>query len=144
MRQNKNTWFYIGGSGLDRTDDFQKFCRQDWIGFNFIGSGLDSNSKISQHAHLWLLPPLVSHLFELVSKFRSGRVLVLQQVLVCVGEFNIHCNQLMSETICYPYTVSTELPNCQWLIELFCSYINNEKLVVLWWTASAWILNRWF
>jgi len=32
-RQNSisNTWFYIGGSGLDRTDDFQKFC----------GSGLD-------------------------------------------------------------------------------------------------------
>ena len=29
MRQN--TWFYIGGSGLDRTDDFQKFG----------GSGLD-------------------------------------------------------------------------------------------------------
>jgi len=31
MRQNKNTWFYMGGSGLDRTDDSQKFC----------GSGLD-------------------------------------------------------------------------------------------------------
>jgi len=31
MRQNKNIWFYMGGSGLDRTDDFQKFC----------GSGLD-------------------------------------------------------------------------------------------------------
>jgi len=31
MRQNKNTRFYNGGSGLDRTDDFQKF----W------GSGLD-------------------------------------------------------------------------------------------------------
>jgi len=31
MRQKKNKWFYIGGSGLDRTDDFQKFC----------GSGLD-------------------------------------------------------------------------------------------------------
>jgi len=30
-RQNKNTYFYIGGSGLDRTDDIQKFC----------GSGLD-------------------------------------------------------------------------------------------------------
>ena len=29
MRQNKNTWFYIGGSGLDRTDDFQ-FVDQDW------------------------------------------------------------------------------------------------------------------
>jgi len=52
MRQNKNTWFYIGGSGLDRTDDFQKFLDQDWIGFNFIGSGLDSDWKISQSAHL--------------------------------------------------------------------------------------------
>jgi len=31
MRQNKNTLFYTGRSGLDRTDDFQKFC----------GSGLD-------------------------------------------------------------------------------------------------------
>ena len=31
MRQNKSTWFYTGGSGLDRTDDFQKYC----------GSGLD-------------------------------------------------------------------------------------------------------
>jgi len=27
MRQNKTTWFYIGGSGLDCPDDFQKFCR---------------------------------------------------------------------------------------------------------------------
>jgi len=26
MRQNKNTLFYTGRSGLDRTDDFQKFC----------------------------------------------------------------------------------------------------------------------
>jgi len=26
MRQNKNTWFYMGGSRLDRTDDFQNFC----------------------------------------------------------------------------------------------------------------------
>jgi len=25
-RKNKNTWFYIGGSGLDRTSDFQKLC----------------------------------------------------------------------------------------------------------------------
>jgi len=30
--------FYIGESGLNRTDDFQKFC----------GSGLDSDRKISQ------------------------------------------------------------------------------------------------
>jgi len=27
----QNTWFYMGGLGLDRTNDFQKFC----------GSGLD-------------------------------------------------------------------------------------------------------
>jgi len=27
MKQNKNTWFYTGGSRLDQTDDFQKFCR---------------------------------------------------------------------------------------------------------------------
>ena len=39
---------YMDGSGLDRTDDFQKFADQDWIGFNFVGSGLDSDWKISQ------------------------------------------------------------------------------------------------
>ena len=42
MRQNKNAWFYIGGSGLDRTDDFQKFCGLglDWIQFYRISTGL--------------------------------------------------------------------------------------------------------
>ena len=35
MRQNKNTLFYIDGSGLDQTDYFQKFC----------GSGLDTVSS---------------------------------------------------------------------------------------------------
>jgi len=34
---------YIGVSGLDQTDDFQKFC----------GSGLDLDWKISQSAHFW-------------------------------------------------------------------------------------------
>jgi len=33
MNKNKNSLFYMGGSGLDPTDDFQKFC----------GSGLDSD-----------------------------------------------------------------------------------------------------
>ena len=32
---------------------FKNFADQDWIGFNFIGSGLDSDWKISQSAHLW-------------------------------------------------------------------------------------------
>jgi len=42
MRQNKNTWFYMGGSGLDRTDDFKKFCRPglDRIQFLRIRIGL--------------------------------------------------------------------------------------------------------
>jgi len=31
---------------------FRNFADQDWIGFNFIGSGLDSDWKISQSAHL--------------------------------------------------------------------------------------------
>ena len=43
LRQNKDTRFYIGGSGLDRTDNFKNFADQDWIGFNFIRSGLDSD-----------------------------------------------------------------------------------------------------
>jgi len=38
---------------LDRSEDFQNFAAQDWIGFNFIWSGLDSDWKISQSAHLW-------------------------------------------------------------------------------------------
>jgi len=43
----------MGRSGLDLTDDFQKFCGSGWIGFNFCGSGLDLDWKISQFAHLW-------------------------------------------------------------------------------------------
>jgi len=43
MLQNKNTQFYMGGSRLHRTDDFESFADQDWIGFNFIGSGLDAD-----------------------------------------------------------------------------------------------------
>jgi len=41
MRQNKNTWFYIGRAGLDQTDDFQKFCRTglDRIQFYRIRTG---------------------------------------------------------------------------------------------------------
>jgi len=67
MRQNKNKLFYISGSGLDRTSDFQKICGQDWIGFNFIGSGLDSDWKISQSAHLCCFPPTA--LFSVDARF---------------------------------------------------------------------------
>jgi len=37
---------------------FKNFADQDWIGLNFIRSGLDSDWKISQSAHLC---PLVLH-----------------------------------------------------------------------------------
>jgi len=55
MKQNKNSLFYMGGSGLDRTDDFQKFCGSglDRIQFYRIRTGL--RLKISQSAHLWKL-----------------------------------------------------------------------------------------
>ena len=33
----------MGGPGLDRTDNFQNFLDQDWIGFHFLGSGLYSD-----------------------------------------------------------------------------------------------------
>jgi len=42
MRQNKNSLCYMGGSGLDWTDDFLKFCRSglDRIQFCWIRTGL--------------------------------------------------------------------------------------------------------
>ena len=53
MRQNKNTflqWRIRNGSDWWI---WKKFADQDWIGFIFIGSGLDSEWKISQSAQLW-------------------------------------------------------------------------------------------
>jgi len=58
MSQNKSAWFYTGGSGLDRTDDFQKFCGSGLDGFNFTESGLDSDWKFLQSAHLCFVPML--------------------------------------------------------------------------------------
>jgi len=65
MRQNKNrpTWFCIGGSGLDQTDEFQKFCGQDWIEFNFCRSALDSDWKNSHSAHFWWTPEMIGLCF---------------------------------------------------------------------------------
>ena len=42
MWQNTNTLFYIGGSALDRTDDFENFCglRLDRIQFHRISTGI--------------------------------------------------------------------------------------------------------
>jgi len=36
-----NTWFYMGGSGVDWTDDCQKFLGSGLDGVPFFGSGLD-------------------------------------------------------------------------------------------------------
>jgi len=42
MRHNKNTRLYMGASGLDRTDDFERFCGSglDRIQFYRISTGL--------------------------------------------------------------------------------------------------------
>ena len=54
----KNTWFYMGGSGLDRTDGFQNFVDQGWIGFNlhrqdWIRTEKFHSPLISDSDHLW-------------------------------------------------------------------------------------------
>jgi len=40
---------------------FKNFADQDWIRFNFWGSGLDSNWKISQSANLCCTTVSVEH-----------------------------------------------------------------------------------
>jgi len=42
MRQNKNSLFYMGGTELDWTDDFQNICRSgvERIQFYLIRTGL--------------------------------------------------------------------------------------------------------
>jgi len=80
MRQNNNRWFYMGGSGLDRTDDFRKFSRSVLVGYNFFRWGLDSDWKIPQSTHLWLSVisksnPVFLKLFCSVSPFILDRSL---------------------------------------------------------------------
>jgi len=52
MRQN--TLLYIGGSGLYRTDDFQKFCGPGLDRIQFLQTRIGLRLKICQSAHLWL------------------------------------------------------------------------------------------
>jgi len=51
MKQNKNSLFYMGGSGLDQTDDLQKCCRSglDRIQFYWIRTGLGLKNFHSPH-----------------------------------------------------------------------------------------------
>jgi len=42
---------------------FKTFADQDWIGFNFTRSGLDSDWKILQSAHLWCSVLLLAYTF---------------------------------------------------------------------------------
>jgi len=52
MRQNKINGFIWADQNWNGLMIFKNFAKQDWIGFNFCGSGLDSDWKISQSAHL--------------------------------------------------------------------------------------------
>ena len=67
--------FYIGWQDWIVLMIFKNFADQDWIGFNLIGSGLDSDWKTSQSALLWCTPLLYSaHLWRAghLQCFRSG------------------------------------------------------------------------
>jgi len=43
----------MGGQDWIGLRIFKNFADQDCVGFDFIWSGLDSDCKISQSAHLW-------------------------------------------------------------------------------------------
>ena len=49
-------WFYIGGSGLEWTYDFQKFCRTGLDQIQFLQIGIGLGLKYSQSAHLCAAP----------------------------------------------------------------------------------------
>jgi len=53
MRQNKIDGFTWADQDRIGPMIFKNFADQDWIGFNFCGSGLDTDWKISLFAHLW-------------------------------------------------------------------------------------------
>jgi len=57
MKQNKKHGFTRAGQDWIILMIFKNFADQDWIGFNFWGSGLHSDWKISQSTHLcWQRP----------------------------------------------------------------------------------------
>jgi len=53
MRQNKIHGFTWADQDWIGLMSFKNFAEQGWIGFNFCGSRLDSDWKISQSTHLW-------------------------------------------------------------------------------------------
>ena len=76
MKQNKNTWFYIGRPGLDRTDDLQKIL---WIrtGSDSILSDQDWTEKFYS--------PLISECARADGKnFQSSHTLCLSLILLTV------------------------------------------------------------
>jgi len=99
--QNRNIWFYIGGSGLDRTDDFKKILRirtgsdsilsdEDWTRTEKFHSPLISGVSVEHDPvtcvkrnswplrHFW--PVIVSQLFH----FSEQRNKVWQLRFWCV------------------------------------------------------------
>jgi len=58
MRQNQIFGFTWADQDWIGLMSVKHFAHQDWIGFSFIGSGLDSNWKFTQSAHLLFLVPI--------------------------------------------------------------------------------------
>jgi len=76
MRQNKNTWFSIVRSGLDRTDDFQKLLRistgsnsilsdQDWTRIEKLHSPLISAARTDHKSAALSTPQICLQQFEM-------------------------------------------------------------------------------
>jgi len=51
---------------------FKNFSDQDWIGFSFIGSGLDLDWKILQSAHLWYIGRVAHVAFDNHGRLQTG------------------------------------------------------------------------
>jgi len=77
----QNTWFHIGGSGLGRTDDFQKFCRfgSDSILRIKIGLGL---KNLSVRSSLLSRKPVVLSV-AYTENFHGG-VIEWHMVVICI------------------------------------------------------------
>ena len=89
MKQNKNSLFYIGGSGLDRTDDFQIFCGSGLYRIQFyrirIGLGL-RNFTVCSSLMLTVQICSIRLLFsksKSFKKFNNGVIFILVMYKIC-------------------------------------------------------------
>jgi len=76
---------------------FKNFAEQDWIGFNFFGSGLDSDRKFCQSAHLCYRVLLAKLVGEQYKEY------VWLQAISTIWIVASHTNPM----VCYSFTSHT-------------------------------------